>query len=300
MTEAPVLPLLRSEIFRVRRRWMTWILLLSVVVLAFVVYFIIYASVQAQIQALQNGAASATNGPPQTEAQLRQELQTLRPSQVMSFGLGIVSGFGSVLLIVLTASVFGNEFNWGTLRVILALGAGRERFLGAKYVVLTLYAIVLTIAGALAALAGSEIVSSVASLDSTLPSDFTAQLVLTIGRTVFTFLPYIALAAFIAVWSKSGGAGIAIGLVVYFAEGIVMSLLVAFNKDYVTVANFGLSRNVSAIARLAGSSSGTGPAAATLPDASEAGQAALVLLGYTIVFVGLAMWRFRSRDVTSS
>jgi len=300
MTEAPVLPLLRSEIFRVRRRWMTWILLLSVVVLAFVVYFIIYASVQAQIQALQNGAASATNGPPQTEAQLRQELQTLRPSQVMSFGLGIVSGFGSVLLIVLTASVFGNEFNWGTLRVILALGAGRERFLGAKYVVLTLYAIVLTIAGALAALAGSEIVSSVASLDSTLPSDFTAQLVLTIGRTVFTFLPYIALAAFIAVWSKSGGAGIAIGLVVYFAEGIVMSLLVAFNKDYVTIANFGLSRNVSAIARLAGSSSGTGPAAATLPDASEAGQAALVLLGYTIVFVGLAMWRFRSRDVTSS
>jgi len=104
-------------------------------------------------------------------------------------------------------------------------------------------------------------VSSVASLDSTLPSDFTAQLVLTIGRTVFTFLPYIALAAFIAVWSKSGGAGIAIGLVVYFAEGIVMSLLVAFNKDYVTIANFGLSRNVSAIARLAGSSSGTGPAA---------------------------------------
>ena len=297
-----MLPLLRSEIFRLRRRWMTWILLLSVVILAFVLYFIIYASVQAQIQALQNGTASATNGPPQTEAQLRQELQTLRPSQVMSFGLGVVSGFGSVLLIVLTASVFGNEFNWGTLRVILALGAGRERFLAAKYLALTLYAALFTIIGALSALAGSEIVSSIASLDRTLPADFATQLAVNIGRTVFTFLPYIALAALIAVWSKSGGAGIAIGLVVYFAEGLVMSLLVAFNKDYATIANFGLSRNVSAITQLAGPSAGGGAGggaaggAATLPDP---GQAAFVLLGYTILFVGLALWRFRSRDVTS-
>jgi ABC-type transport system involved in multi-copper enzyme maturation permease subunit len=297
MTETLVFPLLSSEIFRLRRRWMTWILLLAVVLLAFVLYFVIYVSVQAQVQALQNGTPSTTNGPPQTEAQLREELQTLRPSQVMSFGLGVVSGLGSVLLIVLTASVFGNEFNWGTLRVILALGAGRERFLAAKYVALVLYAALLTIVGALASLAASEIVSSIAVLDRALPADFAAQLAVNIGRTVFTFLPYIALAAFIAVWSKSGGAGIAIGLVVYFAEGLVMSLLVAFNKDYATIANFGLSRNVTAITRLSSTPSSSGAAlAATLPDP---GQAALVLLAYTLLFVALAMWRFRARDVTS-
>lgn len=291
-----MVPLLRSEIFRLRRRWMTWILLFFVALLAFALYFIIYASVQAQIQALQSGTPS-TNGPPETEAQLRETLGTLRPSQVMSFGLGVVSGFGSVLLIVLTASVFGNEFNWGTLRVILALGAGRERFLGAKYVTLVLYATLLTIVGALAALAGSEIVSSIASLDRTVPADFAAQLAVTIGRTVFTFLPYIALAALSAVWSKSGGAGIAIGLVVYFAEGIVMSLLVALNTDYATIANLGLSRNVSAISRLAGSLSGGPGGASAFPDP---GQAAFVLLGYTALFVALALWRFRVRDVTSS
>lgn len=292
-----MVPLLRSEIFRLRRRWMTWILLLFVVVLAFALYFIIFYSVQAQIQALQNGTSSATNGPPQTEAQLRLQLQTLRPSQVMGFGLGVVSGLGSVLLIVFTASVFGNEFNWGTLRVILALGAGRERFLAAKYIVLVLHATLLTIFGALAALAGSEIVSSIASLDRTLPDDFTVQLIVNVGRTVFTFLPYIALAAFIAVWSKSAGAGIAIGLVAYFAEGLVMSLLVAFNKDYATIANFGVSRNVSSITRLSGpTAGGAAPGSSTLPDP---GQAALVLLGYTVVFIGVAVWRFRSRDVTS-
>ena len=292
-----MLPLLRSELFRLRRRWMAWILLVAVVVLAFVLYFIIYASVQAEIQALQAGTPPTANGPPQTEAQLREQLQTLRPSQVMSFGLGVVSGFGNVLLIVLTASVFGNEFNWGTLRVILALGAGRERFLAAKYIALVLYAALLTIVGALAALAGSEIVASIAGLDRTVPANFVTELAVNIGRNVFTFLPYIALAALIAVWSKSAGAGIAIGLVVYFAEGIVMSLLVAFNRDYATIANFGLSRNASAITELAGSPAQGAPGVPALPDA---GQAALVLLVYTALFVALAMWRFRSRDVTSS
>ncbi|HEV2249369.1 MAG TPA: ABC transporter permease [Candidatus Limnocylindria bacterium] len=278
---------------------MTWILLLFVVLLAFALYFVIYASVQAQIQAL-HGATAAPSGtaPPETEAQLRDTLQTLRPAQVLGFGLSVVSGLGSVLLIVLTASVFGNEFTWGTLRVILALGAPREGFLAAKYVAIVLHATLLTLLGVVTALAGSEIVSSIAGLDPALPGTFATDVIVNVGRTVFTFLPYIALAALIAVWSKSAGAGIAIGLVAYFAEGIVMSVLVAFNTDYATIANLGVSRNVSAVARLAGSTPGGAPpgGAATLPDP---GQAALVLLAYTALFVGLTIWRFRARDVTS-
>lgn len=292
-----MLPLLRSEIYRLRRRWIAWVLLLSVVVLTFALYFIIYGSVQAQIATVRAG--TTTNGPPQTEAQLRETLQTLRPAQLLSFGLGVVSGFGSILLIVLTASVFGNEFNWGTLRVILALGAGRERFLAAKYLTLLLYAAVFTVAGTMAALASSEIVSPLAGLDTTLPAGYAGEVVAGMARTVFTFLPYIALAALIAVWAKSAGAGIAIGLVVYFAEGLVMSLLVQFNRDYATIANYGLSRNVSAIGRLNSPvvAQGNAPAASTLLDP---GPAALVLLAYTVVFVALAVWRFHARDVTSS
>jgi len=54
---------------------------------------------------------------------------------------------------------------------------------------------------------------------------------------------------------------------------------------------------VSAITRLSGSTGGGGPAGpSTLPDP---GQAAVVLLAYTVLFVGVALWRFRSRDVTS-
>ncbi|MFN2520792.1 MAG: ABC transporter permease subunit [Candidatus Limnocylindria bacterium] len=289
--------LLRSELFRLRRRWMPWVLLLMVIAASLAIYLLVYFSVQAQLTTLRSGTSPS---PPGGTAQFDQALASLRPGQVANFGLGVVDGLGSVLLIVLTASVFGNEFNWGTLRAVLALGTGRVRFLAAKYVTMILYAILFTMLGVLAAVAGSEIVSSIGSLDRTLPDDYASQLALASGRTIFTFLPYIALAAFIAVWSKSAGAGIAIGLVVYFAEGIVTTLLVQFNRDFTAFADYGLSRNVGAINRLSSAAAGApappGGQAAVLP---EAGHAALVLVGWTVLLLAVALWRFRTRDVTS-
>jgi hypothetical protein len=170
MTEVPVLPLLRSELFRLRRRWMPWAILLFVVGVTVALYLLLYGTTQGQIAALQNGTAGS--GPQQNEAQLRQQLLQLRPAAMMQFGLGVVGGVGAVVLIVLSASVFGSEFNWGTLRVILALGAGRARFLGAKYVAIALYALILTALGAIAAFAASEVIARLASLDASLPGDF--------------------------------------------------------------------------------------------------------------------------------
>jgi len=295
-----MLRLLRSEIFRLRRRWMPWVLLFFVVALTAGLYFLIYASVEAQLSALRSGQTPLGNGNPATEAQLRQQLLLLRPAAMLQFGLGVVGGFGAIVLIVLTASVFGSEFNWGTLRVILAFGTARERFLGAKYAALALYALLFTTAGAITALLSSKIVASLASLDATLPPDLVTRLPAAILTTTFTFMPYVALAALIAVWAKSGGAGIAIGLVVYFAEGLVTSLLVAFNRDLAGIADYGLSRNARAINSLYDLPSGApnpASAGAALPDA---GHAALTLLAYTAVFIGLALWRFRSRDLTAS
>ena len=106
----------------------------------------------------------------------------------------------------------------------------------------------------------------------------------------------MALATLIAVWSRSAGAGIAAGLVVYLTEGLVAQLLVSFNRDYANVVNYGLSRNVGALIRgAAGTTTIQDPSAVGLPDQ---GQAALILGAYTVVFLALAYWRLRSRDVT--
>lgn len=286
-----MLRLLRSETFRLRHRWMPWVLLLIIALAGIGFYLLIYASAQAQLQAERSGAIPAQPG---TAEQLKELLTQLRPDHVQSFGVSIVSGIGSVMLIVFAASHVGTEFGWGTLRTLLAHGAGREAFLGAKLLSIALFALLFIILGVVAAVVGSYVATAVSGGDASgLDPGAVANAAV---RGYYTFLPYMALAALIALWVRSAGAGIAAGLVVYFAEGLVASLLVSINRDYATIVNYGLSRNASALTRVAVSTGGSPEAnIGTLPDQ---GQAALILTIYTVLFVALAAWRLRTRDVT--
>lgn len=284
--------LLRSELYRLQRRWMPWVILLTIVVLAFALYAIVYVSVQAQLQAERAGAI-----PPQpggAEA-MEEALRALRPDQVQSFGVGLVGGLGSVMLIVFAASHVGTEYGWGTLRTLLAHGAGRGAILASKVASLALFALVFVVAGALASVAASFLISAVAGYD--LSGLDPGKIANAAGRGLYTFFPYMALATMISLWARSAGSGIAAGLVVYFAESVVAGLLVSLNRDYAPLVNYGLSRNVSAVTRQTVVTTGgdTAAAVATLPDA---GQAAVVLAAYTAVFLAIAYWRLRTRDIT--
>ena len=289
-----MLRLLRSELYRLVRRWMPWIMLGLIVVIAFVFYFLIWVSVNAQLQAVKNGTLPVPAG---GTAQLEQTLRQIAPDRVAQFGVSVVAGLGSVMLIVFAASHVGTEFGWGTFRTLLAHGASRSGFLVSKAVSLVLYAVVFMIVGSIAAIAASYTVSAVAGISPGSGVDF-AEVARVAVKSGYTFLPYMALALAIAVWSKSAGAGIATGLVVYFAESIVAGILVSLNKDYAQIVNWGLSRNASALTRTVSGQAGPtsqDPTASTLPDPTPA---TIVLGIYCAIFLVLAYWRLRSRDVT--
>ena len=289
-----MLRLLRSELYRLVRRWMPWIMLGLIVVIAFVFYFLIWVSVNAQLQAVKNGTLPVPAG---GTAQLEQTLRQIAPDRVAQFGVSVVAGLGSVMLIVFAASHVGTEFGWGTFRTLLAHGASRSGFLVSKAVSLVLYAVVFMIVGSIAAIGASYTVSAVAGISPGSGVDF-AEVARVAVKSGYTFLPYMALALAIAVWSKSAGAGIATGLVVYFAESIVAGILVSLNKDYAQIVNWGLSRNASALTRTVSGQAGPtsqDPTASTLPDPT---QATIVLGIYCAIFLVLAYWRLRSRDVT--
>jgi ABC-type transport system involved in multi-copper enzyme maturation permease subunit len=224
---------------------------------------------------------------------LNDALRQLRPDRVPNFGLQIVSGLGSVMLIVFAASHVGTEFVWGTLRTLLAHGAGRGAFLGAKLLSIALFAALFMFVGAVAAIAGSYLATAIAGADAS-GLDIGA-IAGAAARTYYTFLPYMALAALIALWSRSAGAGIAAGLVLYFAEGLVAQVFVSLNRDYANIVNYGLSRNATAFTRVAATAPAGDPSAVALP---EPGQAAVVLGIYTVLFIAIALWRLRTRDVT--
>lgn len=290
---------LRSEVHRMTRRWMTRILIASMAVFGIAFYELIYFSVKAQLQLLRSGNAPANATGPQgtqaTIAQLEQTLTQLTPAHVSELGVGLVAGLGAVMLIVFAASHIGTEFGWGTLRTLMANGLSRRAFLTTKLASLAGFALLFTVVGVAAAVAGSYIVSLQAGYDTT--GLDALKIASAAWRTAFGFAPYIALASLIAVWSRSSGAGIAAGLVIYFAESIVMGLLISFNRDYATVANLGISRNVQSLSRASLAVAGTdaASAASTLPDQT---QAALVLAAWTAIFVAVAYWRLRTRDVT--
>src|SRR5438270_11087909 len=255
---------------------MPWIMLGLIVVIAFVFYFLIWVSVNAQLQAVKNGTLPVPAG---GTAQLEQTLRQIAPDRVAQFGVSVVAGLGSVMLIVFAASHVGTEFGWGTFRTLLAHGASRTGFLVSKAVSLLLYAATLMFVGTVAAIAGSYVVSSIAGLPTGSGVDV-AEVVQAAAKSGYTFIPYMALALAIAVWSKSAGAGIATGLVVYFAEGLVATILVSLNKDYAQIVNWGLSRNASALTRTVSGQAGPtsqDPTASTLPDPT---QAAIVIAVY--------------------
>src|SRR4051812_13827054 len=294
--------LLRSETYRLVRRWMPWVLLVLIVVLTFLAYELIWVTSNARLALLRNGTAPVTPNAPPREVQissLEEAIQTLRPSHLTEIGVGLVAGLGAIVMIVFSASHVGTEWVWGTLRTVLASGAGRVQFLAAKYITLVGFAIVSVIVGLTAATAASFIVSSQGNLDT---SGFDLGQVASAGaRATYGFFPYMSIAALIALWFRSAGGGIAAGLVINFTESLVTQLLVQFNKDLVTVANFGIARNVQSLSRVGGARVQTGATEPTglaqLPDPT---QAFVVLTVWIAIFVGLAIWRLRTRDITLS
>jgi ABC-2 type transport system permease protein len=293
-----MLRLLRSETYRLVRRWMPWVLLAMAVVFAFVLYELIWVTSNAQLSLLRSGTAPVTPNAPPPDVQIRsleEAVQALRPARLNELGVGLVTGLGSILMIVFSASHVGTEWTWGTLRTLLASGASRMGFLASKYITLIGFALVYMVVGVAAAIVASIVVSSQAGLDT---SGLDLGLAASAGaRGVYGFLPYMALAALIALWFRSAGGGIAAGLVINFTESIATSLLISFNRDFVTIANLGLSRNVQAISRVGVSvqTNGQALAAPALPDQ---GQAAIVLAVWTLIFVALTVWRLRTRDIT--
>ena len=157
-----------------------------IVVIAFVFYFLIWVSVNAQLQAVKNGTLPVPAG---GTTQLEQTLRQIAPDRVAQFGVSVVAGLGSVMLIVFAASHVGTEFGWGTFRTLLAHGASRSGFLVSKAVSLVLYAVVFMIVGSIAAIAASYTVSAVAGISPGSGVDF-AEVARVAVKSGYTFLPY--------------------------------------------------------------------------------------------------------------
>ena len=277
---AQVLSLTRWEWYKLRRRWMPWILL-----------FIVAALPQLSLW----GSVSGTFGA-ETEQAVRgvDSTRLLFPNSVIG-GLLVAQVYGIVLMMILAASLFGTEYGWGTLRTVVTRGTGRWPFLTSKLLLLALLGAAALFVGAFAWVVGSAIAMVTLGDGAWLAESADwIEVVKWSGKAVVGLLPYIALAAFVAVLTSSSGAAIGISLGYYLIESILVGAL--FNFDWFErVAEFLIGPAGYGWMGIPGGMTFSYPA--ELPDAA---QSFVVLLGYSVILGGAAFWLFQRRDIAGA
>jgi ABC-2 type transport system permease protein len=199
-----LLAILRGELFKLTHRMMTRVLLL-VVLVAPVAAYVLLGSV--------------------TESGDTSTLDDLRLAAVHDNGRLIVYQLCVVTTVILAASSIASEFGWGTVRTLLPRTAGRVPFLTAKLLAVGLFLAVAVVLGFLGAIVGSVIVTALQDLDGSLGGDFVGQLLTSALETAFVVSPYAMMAFVVALWSRSSAAGIAVPIVVFYAEVLLTPAL---------------------------------------------------------------------------
>jgi hypothetical protein len=203
--------LLGAELLKLRRRWASYVVLGVLLVLMTLVYVLI-------------GLTSPRGGG------LASNLIIRFPSAYAVINQ-FIFGLGSLLALSYAAAIGGADWNWGVLRVIVARGEGRSRYIAIKFLglaiactlgVLIAYAcgIVLTFLGA--ALAGS-------SPGDPLAGEGATTLVRSLVFGTFVLLERAAIGFAVAVLLRSQVAGVVVGIVLYIGESILSTVLIAIS-----------------------------------------------------------------------
>ncbi len=277
-----LLSLMRWEWFKLRRRWIPWVLLGIFAVFTQMLVWIGYLVFRSE------GEVGA------------QELFLLPGS--VTLGIGSMFGIAIVLMVTLSSSVVGTEYGWGTLRTVIARGPGRWPFLLAKFCVVALAGLAALVVVAVFIGIGSIVTTGLSENSSELTSSGEwSEAVLTILKAAYVLIPYALLAAALTVLTSSATVGLAITVGYHIAEQIVVPILIIFVDGFDTIAGFTLGISANTLVSQGGAQDFiflvTTIAGGELPGTT---QAFLVLLAYSVIFAGLALWLFQRRDITGA
>lgn len=317
--------LVRLELFKIRKRWMPWVLLIVMVAFLALGQFGMFAG----YQSLKAAPLPESEPPPfflppeqreeilrhQEEAVRRQEefrKRSLdRMAQVLTFPRALESPFGmgqsvgGILLIILAASVIGGEYAWGTVRSSIVRGVGRCSYLVAKLTALVLLALLgLLIVFALGAVfAGVTSYLVEGRIDwGFLSLGLAGRLLAMVGRTWFVLLVPILMAGMVAVLTRSSAVAIGVGIAYPLLEAIVIAILAQIAGWGETVRLYTIGYNINSLMLLnslgeepirVGINLGIFPAEE--PSLLKSGG---ILLGYLLAFLLAMFYSFRRRDLT--
>ena len=220
------------------------------------------------------------------------------------FALALMTTFGIVLAIILTASSVGNEYNWRTIRTVLISSESRFKFLTAKLVSLGILILIGMAIGVVTGFIMGLITTALGgyafNFSFATGSYFWNQF-LQFWRTFYMIMPFSLLAFLMAIVGRSAMPGIATGIGVVFLETIITAFMrmaggwIAKVPDYLLNTNVNVITALNNLPRGFGMGIGNGGTSDALPSLPHA----FITLGiYSLAFLFLGFYLFRRRDVT--
>jgi len=228
---------IQSEWLKTRKRPLTlWVIGILLIALLFYPPFMAGISKYLVIDTSQGLSIWAGSLPEEALAVAQQMRESVTLPNIIPTILGVAASLGRVLMVILGATIAGNEFTWGTARHLIGRTRDRLAFVSGKLVVLAGLVLVLLIAGLLAGtLSGSGITPMVRdgiTWDFLTPGLF-LRLPLALLLTTLTVLPYVLLAFTIALITRSTAAGLSIGLLtLLIGEPILAQILASLSEPW--------------------------------------------------------------------
>jgi ABC-2 type transport system permease protein len=283
--------LIGAELFKLRKRLMTRVLLFVLVGIMILLYLLLLAVSKVVIPA---------HGPEEIG-----EIQNLLGLPLaIPFALSILSSLGSVLAVILMASCIGNEYNWRTIRTALICSESRFKLLGAKLISTGTLILIGLAVGVATGFVMSLITTAIGgySFDfSFATGGYLWDQFLQFWRTFFVLIPYVLLGFLFAIFGHSAMPGIALGIGILFLESLITTFMRLAGGWIAQVPDYLLAANVRAITSLANlpqgfnQGMGVGNTSVQMPGVIHA----FITLGiYSLVFLAVAFYLFRKRDVT--
>ena len=287
--------LVRGEFLKIMRQWSTWILLVLLVGATVLPYLI-----ETVRPRFKEAIASAS--------------LTVYYDQ-MGIGLSVLRVLTGFFLLIITARMISQEYQLGTIRILLSRGVGRLQLLFAKLLTMTIIALILLIVGVLVnflltILLIAGIAGNLNSF-STLTSQFWSDSGTFVLYILLNMVVSILLATAAAVIGRASVFGIAAALAFFPLDNFGTVIMVLANR--VTNSDFWLSIT----AYFLGPNLNQMPAALTnnraltigfgpLYNASPTGTHGILVDGthtlvvaavYAAIFAAVAIWLTWKRDV---
>ena len=205
-------------------------------------------------------------------------------------------GLGPIFLIILVGAVTAQEYAWRTLHIPLSRGVPRPSLVMAKLIALFIAGLLIVfsvlVVGGLATAVFSKFVNGSFNLDEL---DY-LHLFLSVGRAVFTLLPYGCLAFLLAVASRSAVVSISGGLVYLLVlENLIMSSAGLLGERFSQLVLYLPGGLANSLLVLNNASLGMG-SNSEMSVVSPL-NAAVGITGWTLLFIGISLFIFQRQDL---